>query len=119
MINIEALIGLEIHQQINTNHKLFCKCEIKDEEESQGDFSRILRPAQSETGKIDPAVLFEFKKRNIMKYCFGEKNSCLVEADEEPPHELNQDALEAVIMIAISLRANIAVSYTHLRAHET
>lgn len=107
MKNIEALIGLEIHQQINTNHKLFCKCEIKDEEESQGDFSRILRPAQSETGKIDPAVLFEFKKRNIMKYCFGEKNSCLVEADEEPPHELNQDALEAVIMIAISLRANI------------
>ena len=49
MKNIEALIGLEIHQQINTDHKLFCKCEIKDEEESQGVFSRILRPTQSET----------------------------------------------------------------------
>ncbi|MCD6276249.1 MAG: Glu-tRNA(Gln) amidotransferase subunit GatE, partial [Thermoplasmata archaeon] len=34
-------------------------------------------------------------------------NSCLVEADEEPPHELNREALEIALKIALMLNAQI------------
>ena len=91
--------GLEIHQQLNTQKKLFCSCEpnlFKDKPEYT--FVRKLRPAQSELGKVDSAALFEFHKEKEILYEANKITSCLVEMDEEPPHDLNREALEIALL---------------------
>ncbi len=100
--------GLEIHQQLDTREKLFCGCPtlLRDTKESSFEFFRYLRPAQSEMGVIDKAALEEMKlaKRFIYK---AYDTTCLVENDEEPPREVNQEALDYALMIALMLNMNI------------
>ena len=64
---------------------------------------RKLRPTQSEIGEIDKAALFEFEKRKTIIYEAYEDTNCLVELDEEPPHELNREALEIALQVALLL----------------
>ncbi len=97
--------GLEIHQQLATK-KLFCDCESKLSDNVIFKFERILRPTQSELGEIDKAALEESLKHRRFIYEVTE-NSCLVEADEEPPHELNREALEVALKVALMLNAKI------------
>lgn len=100
--------GLEIHQQLDTKEKLFCGCPtlLRDTKESNFEFMRYLRPTQSEMGVIDKAALEEIKliKRFIYK---AYDTTCLVENDEEPPRELNQEAVDFALMIARMLNMNI------------
>ncbi len=96
-------VGLEIHQQLNTNTKLFCSCEKFDEDHFQYKARRLLRPTASELGEIDPAARFEFEKGLPIVYLMGRYSSCLVEADEEPPHQLNMDAVRTSLVIALAL----------------
>lgn len=99
-------VGLEIHQQLDTREKLFCHCKpelFKDEVELR--FLRRLRPTQSELGQIDEAALFEFRKGLLIEYEADTSTSCLVEMDEEPPHELNPEAVEIALMIALMLNS--------------
>ena len=63
--NIGLKVGLEIHQQLDTKKKLFCDCTPIEEEEFSIKFSRKLRAAKSELGKIDPAALFELSLIHI------------------------------------------------------
>jgi glutamyl-tRNA(Gln) amidotransferase subunit E len=94
-------VGLEIHVQLNTKHKLFCNCLTSlVDEDSEDVFERELRPAKSELGEVDPAALLEWKKRRKYEYHAPRKASCLVEADEEPPHELNREALTIALAVA-------------------
>ena len=98
--------GLEVHQQLNTAHKLFCKCKpqlFKGEPEVT--FLRRLRPTQSELGQIDPAAYFEFQKGVKILYEANNETACLVEMDEEPPHDLNREAVEIALTIALMLNA--------------
>ena len=60
---------------------------------------RKLRPTQSELGTFDPAAIFEFKKVRTIKYHASRNSSCLVEADEEPPHEINKEALKTALIM--------------------
>ena len=99
-------VGLEIHQQLATETKLFCQCPNLEEEKFKISFKRRLRPTQSELGQIDPAALFEFRKGKFNVYHANRRSSCLVEADEEPPHDLNQKAIEAGLVIALALNSN-------------
>jgi glutamyl-tRNA(Gln) amidotransferase subunit E len=99
-------VGLEIHQQLNTQAKLFCSCKpelFKDEPEIT--FLRRLRPTQSELGQVDPAAFFEFQKGIKIRYEANKATSCLVEMDEEPPHPLNMDAVETVVTAALMMNA--------------
>ena len=97
-------VGLEIHQQLATR-KLFCECESVLVEEPGGiRFHRRLRPTQSEMGEIDAAALEEAKRRLTFVY-EATPNSCLVEADEEPPHPPNPEALDIALEIALLLDA--------------
>src|SRR5881628_2667607 len=97
-------VGLEIHQQLATR-KLFCECESVLVEEPGGiRFRRRLRPTQSEMGEIDAAALEEAKRRLTFVY-EATPNSCLVEADEEPPHPPNPEALDIALEIALLLDA--------------
>src|SRR5216117_1884616 len=98
-------VGLELHQQLATR-KLFCECESVLVEEPGGiRFHRRLRPTQSEMGEIDAAALEEAKRRLTFVY-EATPNSCLVEADEEPPHAPNPEALDIALEIALLLDAD-------------
>jgi glutamyl-tRNA(Gln) amidotransferase subunit E len=70
-------------------------------------FIRKLRPTQSELGDYDPAALFEFKKVRNIKYYASHNSSCLVEADEEPPHEINKEALKTALILCVTLQSKI------------
>jgi len=97
-------VGLEIHQQLNVNSKLFCSCPPElFKEEPEITFLRRLRPTQSELGQIDPAAYFEFQKGVRILYEANRKSACLVEMDEEPPHPLNVDAVEVVLTAALMM----------------
>ena len=99
-------VGLEIHQQLATGAKLFCGCPpalSKDEPELT--FLRRLRPTQSELGQVDPAAFFEFQRGRKVSYEANRATSCLVEMDEEPPHPLNEEAVETVLMAALLMKA--------------
>ena len=99
-------VGLEIHQQLDTETKLFCNCGTKlFKEEPQITFLRRLRPTQSELGQIDPAAYFEFQKGVRIRYEANRETSCLVEMDEEPPHKLNEEAVQTVLTVATMLNA--------------
>jgi glutamyl-tRNA(Gln) amidotransferase subunit E len=100
------MVGLELHQQLNTQHKLFCHCPttIRDEE-PDGKFVRRLRPTQSEMGEIDPAALFEFQRQKRFCYEYYNDTTCLVEADEEPPHELCEEAIDICLTMAEFLKS--------------
>ncbi len=99
--------GLEIHQQLDT-HKLFCECGSQiSKEDPDIKIKRELRPLAGETGKIDPAALFERKKRKFYLYEAYTKTTCLVELDEEPPHPINQEALDTTLLIAKMLNCEI------------
>lgn len=80
--------GLEIHQQLET-HKLFCNCQSKITEDAAYSFERFLRPTQSELGDLDIAALKEAQKNRRFLYTASNHATCLVEADEEPPHAAN------------------------------
>jgi glutamyl-tRNA(Gln) amidotransferase subunit E len=100
-------VGLEIHQQLATHKKLFCNCTPLESNEFSDKFSRKLRVSKSELGEYDPAAIFESKKSKKMIYYTNPANGCLVEQDEEPPHELDVDAKNIAILIACSLKSNI------------
>jgi glutamyl-tRNA(Gln) amidotransferase subunit E len=104
--SIGLKVGLEVHQQLDTEKKLFCDCRTElFKEEPTITFARRLRPTQSELGQIDPAAFFEFQKGVELLYEANAETSCLVEMDEEPPHDLNHLALEAVLTVALMLEA--------------
>jgi glutamyl-tRNA(Gln) amidotransferase subunit E len=99
-------VGLEVHQQLDTKEKLFCSCKPElFKEEPEITFLRRLRPTQSELGQVDPAAFFEFQKGVKILYEANQDTSCLVEMDEEPPHNLNREAVE--IALTVALMANM------------
>lgn len=94
-------VGLEIHQQLNTG-KLFCECETDLVDDHRKEFVRKLRPTQSEMGEIDRAALEEAERKLQFRYQTVDC-SCLVEADEEPPHDANKLATSASLEMAMML----------------
>ncbi|HLD49300.1 MAG TPA: Glu-tRNA(Gln) amidotransferase subunit GatE, partial [archaeon] len=91
-------VGIEIHQRLDTK-KLFCDCASQQQDEPVSIIKRKLRPSSGEMGKIDAAALHEFLRDRNFVYSLYPSETCLVESDEEPPHELNREAL------AISMQA--------------
>ena len=100
------LVGLEIHQQLALSTKLFCSCPPVKSEDLPYSFERRLRPAQSETGRFDPAAVFEYSKGKSNLYFWSPESACLVEADEEPPHPLSREGLDAALLAAKTLGSN-------------
>ena len=106
-VNNKLKVGLEIHQQLDSKNKLFCKCKIIDSTEYDLTFTRNLRPTQSEMGSYDQAALFESKKIKTIKYQSSKNSNCLIESDEEPPQMVNKEALEIVLTISLALHCTI------------
>ncbi len=105
---LKVKVGLEIHQMLDTKEKLFCACPtVLRREEPSVRFRRWLRLARSELGELDPAALFEYQKGKSYLYEHYEDSVCLVEMDEEPPHQLNPEALEIALTVCLMLNCKI------------
>ncbi|MDH7593325.1 MAG: Glu-tRNA(Gln) amidotransferase subunit GatE [Methanomicrobiales archaeon] len=93
--------GLEIHQQLDTEEKLFCHCPtvLRDIKERNSEFHRFLRATVSELGEMDRAAEEEMMAQRRFTY-YAYDTTCLVEDDEEPPAPLNNEALEIALTIA-------------------
>ncbi len=92
--------GLEIHQQLDTDTKLFCECPtlLRDDEPTHT-FERYLHPTKSELGEVDEAALEE--SRIDRKFTYeAYDTTCLIEEDEEPPRSVNREAVEVSLEIA-------------------
>jgi Glu-tRNA(Gln) amidotransferase subunit E-like FAD-binding protein len=99
--------GIEIHQQLE-GRKLFCDCTtLNSTKEPDIKILRRLRAVAGETGEIDIAAKHEVEKEKQFIYISNSEDSCLVEFDEEPPHPINQDALNVVLQVALLLNAKI------------
>lgn len=98
--------GLEIHQQIDTK-KLFCNCpSVLRQDEPDFTIRRELHVVAGESGEVDVAAKHEAEKEKDFFY-EGYDTICLVELDEMPPYEINQDALKIALQVAIFLNATI------------
>ena len=61
---IGFMCGLEIHQQLLTDEKLFCRCPAgiyQKEDDYQAEILRHMRPTLSELGEYDGTALMEFR----------------------------------------------------------
>jgi glutamyl-tRNA(Gln) amidotransferase subunit E len=104
---LDLKVGFEIHQQLATRTKLFCNCRCEEADKYSRTFFRRLRPTQSELGAYDPAAVFEASKMRVAEYHAAAGTSCLVEADEEPPHEVSAEALETALVFSLALHSRV------------
>jgi glutamyl-tRNA(Gln) amidotransferase subunit E len=106
--------GLEIHQQLDTETKLFCACPTtrREPEAAVRSFTRYLHPTASELGEIDEAALEESTVDREFEY-LAYDSTCLVEEDDEPPHRLDREALDTTLEIAALLDMD-AVDQAHV-----
>jgi len=91
-------VGLEIHQQLSAG-KLFCSCPCELSDIIKRRFNRQLRPSQSEMGEVDQAALEEAQKKLRFTY-ESTPFDCIVEADEEPPHSVNNKAVRTTLIFS-------------------
>ncbi|MFH1105971.1 MAG: Glu-tRNA(Gln) amidotransferase subunit GatE [Candidatus Aenigmatarchaeota archaeon] len=100
--------GIEIHQRLATSHKLFCGCDARISSDAPSKtVIRKMRIVAGEMGEIDPAASYEFLRNRFFVYKFFPKATCLVEQDDEPPHEINQEALDVALTMALMMRCDI------------
>ena len=98
--------GIEIHQQLDTP-KLFCNCTSSLDGKNRGEIHRKQRAVSGELGDVDAAALHEVLRGKTFHYMIYPGESCEVENDEEPPHDLNRDALDISLTMATLLKCEI------------
>jgi Glu-tRNA(Gln) amidotransferase subunit E-like FAD-binding protein len=99
--------GLEIHQQLDTG-KLFSRTpSLLRSEKPDYEVKRKLHRVAGETGEVDSAVEYEAGLGKEFVYQGYDDTISLLELDEEPPREIDSDALEEAIKIALLLNCNI------------
>ena len=94
--------GLEIHQQLLTERKLFCRCPAQyRNDKPDGEIIRHMRPTLSELGEYDGTALMEFKTKKNVIYQLYRDNACTYEMDDTPPFPINRQALEIALKLAM------------------
>jgi len=101
--------GLEIHQQLDTEKKLFCRCPAKLQGTREPDFTinRKMRPVLGEMGTYDKAMLTEYEKGMGITYEGYNDVVCTYELDDTPPFSCNKEAKNIALQIAMLSNANI------------
>lgn len=106
--------GLEIHQQLETRTKLFCRCPATHySPHYDAEILRHMRPTLSELGVYDPTALMEFKTRKDIVYRIARDTVCTYEMDDTPPFMINEDALDIAVEVAMLLNLKL-VSELHI-----
>ncbi len=120
--------GLEVHQQLDTK-KLFCNCpSVLRKDEPDFVVKRRLHAVAGESGEVDTAAFYasgamEFTTSGVVsgkvietkhkiskdkEYSYqGYDTTCLVEMDESPPREINNESLRIAIQVSLLLNAKI------------
>lgn len=100
--------GLEVHQQLLTRHKLFCRCPAgRYTATHDGEVLRHMRPTLSELGEYDGTALMEFKTKKEIVYLLNRANVCTYEMDDTPPFLVNQEAIDTAIELCLMMRMDI------------
>ena len=100
--------GIEIHQRVASHHKLFCQCKtLNESEESDGTLFRKQRAVAGELGAVDAAAMHEQLRNRKFVYKRYPTFTCDVDEDQEPPHRLNQEALDVGLQVALMLKADV------------
>src|SRR4030066_2464038 len=100
---IGFMSGLEVHQQLLTEKKLFCHCpagKFHSNDDYNAEVVRHMRPTLSELGEYDGTALMEFKTRKDIIYQIHKDSVCTYEFDDTPPFPVNQQALDIALEIA-------------------
>ena len=100
--------GLEIHQQLDTETKLFCDSPTteRDPEAAEREITRRLHPTKSELGELDDAAMEESRVDREFTY-LAYDSTCLVEEDDEPPRRVDEEALSVALQIADLLDVSV------------
>ena len=105
---VGLISGLEVHQQLLTDHKLFCRCPAGLYTTTHdGEVLRHMRPTLSELGEYDGTALMEFKTRKEIIYLLNHLNVCTYEMDDTPPFLVNQDAIDVAIELCLAMGMDI------------
>ncbi len=100
--------GIEIHQQLDTQHKLFCRCAPRfSSEKPLSSVIRRMRAVAGELGEVDAAAMHELIRGREFNYKVYGEEDCLVETDSEPPHALDAEAMQTALQIAVMLKCEI------------
>ncbi len=101
----KLICGLEIHQRLASPTKLFCRCpnDTHDDAEPVATIKRRLRAVAGEAGQVDPSAAFEAGRTREFTYLLFDNNTCLLEADDEPPHEPSPEAIDTAMKMSLLL----------------
>jgi len=102
--------GLEVHQQLRTKKKLFCRCPAgvyQDGEDYDAQLVRHMRPTLSELGEYDGTALMEYKTKKNIVYRIKGETACTYDIDDTPPFAVNREALGIAIEVALLLETSL------------
>ena len=100
--------GLEIHQQLLTSKKLFCRCPAGQySDQYDAEILRHMRPTLSELGEYDGTALMEFKTKKEIIYRIHRNTVCTYEMDDTPPFQINEEALDIALGIGMMYGCNV------------
>ncbi len=106
--------GLEVHQQLLTDSKLFCRCPAgRKATEVDAAVLRRMRPTLSELGEYDGTALMEFKTRKEVVYLLERSTVCTYEMDDAPPFHIDEAAVRVAIELALLCNMSL-VSELHV-----